>query len=118
MIVSLSGSRCFVMSHLRPVQDKKFILSVMLAHCVSAGIPIGRLQQYGMMPVCENWNLIAYEWQDKYLDKLVRDLVLHGLWDSLDLCCEVVRACTRACARACMRERACAIMWAPFVRLV
>ena len=90
----------------------------MWAHCLTLSLPLTLLGAYGIMPNAVGWNLIAYEWQDKYLDKLVRDLVLHGLWDSLDLCCEVVRACTRACARACMRERACAIMWAPFVRLV
>ena len=90
-----------VMSYLRPAQDSELITSVMLAHCVSAGVPIGRVQDYGIMPTCEGWNRIAYEWQDKCLDKLVRDLVLHGLWDSLELCCEVVCACMRACVRAC-----------------
>ena len=95
------------MSHLRSAQDRELILSVMLAHCVSASVPIGRMEKYGVMPICERWNSIAYEWQDNYVDKIVRDLVLHGLWDSLEFCCEAVCTCMLACVLACACVRAC-----------
>ena len=64
----------------------------MLAHCISARVPLARLQDYGLMPSCEGWNAVAYGWQDQYLDMVKRDLVSAGLWDSFELC-SVVRAC-------------------------
>ena len=58
------------------------ITSVMAAHCLSKGIRLAKLKGYGVMPVGPDWNVHAYEWQQKYVDKIKRDLVLAGQWDS------------------------------------
>ena len=64
------------------VQEKRLVSSVMLAHCISSKIPIAKLPDYGLMPADEKWTLHVYAWQDAYVDKIRKDLVAAGLWDS------------------------------------
>jgi len=58
------------------------VRSVMLAHCLTAGIPIARTQDYGVVPVSSDWVDQLYQWQAGYIDKIRKDLVQAGLWDS------------------------------------
>ena len=55
----------------------------MLAHCVSADIPIDTMEGYGVVPATDDWTCHVYKWQTGYVEKLRQDLIRVGLWDSL-----------------------------------
>ena len=68
------------------------MISVMLAHCVTLPVPIIKLKDYGLMPQAEDWNLIAYMWQDEYLAMAQRDFIAAGMWDrQCGACCVLTR---------------------------
>ena len=60
------------------------MVSVMWAHCLTIPVGLIRLAEYGLMPSCENWAIVAYEWQSQYVEKVRTDLVKAGLWDSVE----------------------------------
>ena len=64
-------------------QAGHIVTSIMLAHCLTAGIPLGNTQDYGVMPVSSDWVQQLYAWQTGYVSKLKTDLVKLDLWDRL-----------------------------------
>ena len=63
-------------------QEGRLVRSVMLAHCVTAGIPIGYKDGYGLVPDIDDWAPELYNWQTGYVDKLRQDLIRIELWDT------------------------------------
>ena len=70
------------LTHARAFQEGKLVTSVMLSHCLTAGIPLNNKEGYGIMPDTENWIVELYAWQNVYVDKLRKDLISIGAWDS------------------------------------
>ena len=87
MLLWLAGLRVVIVLHCAAshaefaAQDKKLVISVMWAHCITANIPLGVLHEYGLMPHCEGWVNHVYDWQFEYVKKLRGILVSAGVWD-------------------------------------
>lgn len=57
--------------------------SCMLAHSITAGVPIGLGPQRvcGIVPLADDWVRLLYQWQEDYMQKLRKDLITIGMWD-------------------------------------
>ena len=64
-----------------PCEEGKLVTSVMLAHCLTAGVPIGHRESFGIMPMTTDWILHLYQWQNGYIDMIRKDLVKIKMWD-------------------------------------
>lgn len=55
----------------------------MLAHSITTGVPIGLGPQRlcGIVPLADDWVRLLYQWQEDYMQKLRKDLIMVGMWD-------------------------------------
>ena len=63
-------------------QARVLLCGPLMAHCISRNLVLQFDQNWdAYLPVCENQNVIIYEWLPNYLNKMRADLIAIGEWD-------------------------------------